>query len=123
MEAEWSAPQDGVALKEMEATSRWETDMVVIYARCPDADREGKPPAFARAKVDKNQSVSDKYKPKLPWETLGPKLGFEKTEAISSTTSLERKAEIMLALAKHDGFGKPWTLKHTSKPINKNPSL
>jgi hypothetical protein len=96
---------------------------MVIYARCPDADREGKDPAFARAKIKDRESVSQKYKPKLPWGTLGPKLGFEKTEATSSDTSLERKAEIMLALAKHDGFGKPWYLRHTNKPINNNPSL
>lgn len=66
---------------------------------------------------DNRHSVDWYFKPKLPLDRLGGKLGFPAEHATKKATPLVDKAWVFLFLADYDGYGKPWSIRYTNKPI------
>lgn len=116
----WKKIDDGVFCRISKSSRRGKIrETAQIYCRTPKADRSDKDPAFAVASISHRSCIADKFRTEVPFGRLGAELGFTEAEAQSTDTSAEKKAEIMVKLAQHDGFGKPWTVKFTNAP-NKN---
>jgi hypothetical protein len=85
-----------------------------LYVRDPRIDRDDRI-GFSRVQLEKSYPVASNFKLPIPWETVLEGTPYSRDDAHDSSLPVEEKAEIWLASAEYDGFGKEW-VRSTFKP-------